>query len=109
LKYQYLVPLLFLTGCSSWHVNSWFHKRPVPADPTQLVVTGAPAGSVLLIDGVQAGPESALADKPQLVDVAPGMHSVEIKVRDKIAYRESTFVVVGEKHAVVVLSGSRGD
>ena len=109
MKYRILMPLLFLTGCSSWHVHSWFHKKPVPPDPTQLVVTGAPAGSVLLIDGAAATTDSSIAGRPLLVDVAPGRHTVEVKVRDKITYREDLYVAPGEKHSMAVLSGSRGD
>jgi hypothetical protein len=109
LKYLIWIPLLFLTGCSWLHGHTWFHKTPVQPEPTQLIVNGAPAGSILLIDGAQAGVENGLAEKPQLVAVEPGMHTVEVKVRGKIAYRESTYVAPGEKHLVVVLSGNRGE
>lgn len=109
MKYLSLIPIVFLTGCSWLHNHSWFHKQPVAPEPTQLVVSGAPAGSLLLIDGVAAGTEPALADKPQVVDVAPGMHVVEVKVREKITYRENTYVAPGEKHPIVVLSGNRGE
>ena len=109
MKHLYLIPVVFLTGCSWLHSHSWFHKQTVPAEPTQLVVNGAPAGSILLIDGVQAGAGNGSPTKPQLVDVSPGMHTVEIKVRDTIAYRENTYVAPGEKHLVNVLSGNRGE
>ena len=91
------------------HSISWFHRKPVQPEPTQLIVNGAPAGSILMIDGTPAGAENTAADKPQMVDVAPGMHTVEVKMREKITYRENTYVTAGEKHLVVVLSGSRGD
>ncbi len=109
MKYLSWFPILFLTGCSWWHGNSWFHKQPVAPEPTQLIVSGAPAGSILLIDGVQAGAENSLSNKPQVLDIAPGMHTVEVKVREKIAYRENTYVAPSEKHLVVVLSGNRGE
>jgi hypothetical protein len=109
LKYRYLIAVMFLSGCSWWHGNSWFHKKPVPPEPTQLIVNGAPAGSILVIDGAQAGTENSSPGKPQVVAVAPGMHTVEVKVRDRIAYRESTYVAPGEKHPVVVLSGNGGE
>jgi hypothetical protein len=109
LKYRYLIPALFLTGCSWWHSNSWFHKKPVRPEPTQLIVNGAPAGSVLLIDGTPAGSGDSSPDKPQLIVVAPGMHTIEVKVRDRITYRENTYVAAGEKHPILVLSGSRGE
>jgi hypothetical protein len=109
LKYLYWIPMLFLTGCSWLHGHTWFHKQPVQPEPTQLIVSGAPAGSILLLDGARAGAENSTAGKSQLLAVEPGMHTVEVKVRDKIAYRESTYVAPGEKHVVVVLSGNRGE
>jgi Ethanolamine utilization protein EutJ (predicted chaperonin) len=109
MKYLYLIPVVFLTGCSWLHSHSWFHKQAVSPESTQLVVNGAPAGSFLLIDGVQAGSENSSATKSQVVDVAPGMHTIEVKVRDKITYRENTYVAAGEKHLVLVLSGNRGE
>ena len=109
MKFLFLIPVVLLTGCSWLHGHSWFHKQPVPPEPTQLVVNGAPFGSIVLIDGVQIGGENTSATKPQLLEVAPGMHTIEVKVHDKVAYRENTYVAAGEKHPVLVLSGNRGE
>lgn len=100
LKFTYLVPLLLLSACS------WFHHKPVTPDPTELVVNGAPAGSVLFVDGAAAAPENPSSVRPQVVIVAPGMHTVEVHLEDKVSYRESTYVAPGEKHVIIVLSGS---
>ncbi len=108
MKLRYLIPMLFLTGCSWWHNKHFFHKQPVPADPTQLVVTGAPVSSVLLVDGAEVATASTTPGKPMLVTVEPGMHTVEIKVDGKITYRENTYVAPSEQHLVTVLSGNRG-
>ena len=99
---MFLPCLALLTGCS------WFHKAPPPPEPTQLVVNGAPAGSVLFVDGAAAAKENETASRPQVLDVAPGMHVVEVKVSDHVGYREQVYVAPGEKHVVIVLSGSRG-
>ena len=74
-------------------------------DPTQLIVTGAPAGSLIFVDGSQTGQETALSDHPQVLEVAAGVHKVEIHVGDKIVYREETYVGLGEHRVVTVLSG----
>lgn len=95
-----LLPLLLLSACS------WFHRKPVPPDPTQMVVTGAPAGSLLFVDGAPAAKENESAVRPQVVDVAPGMHQVEVKVGEQVRYRENLYVAPGETHVVSVLSGS---
>jgi len=37
--------------------------------------------------------------------VAPGTHLVEVKVGESVTYRENTYVAVGQKRVVTVLSG----
>jgi len=85
---------------------SWFGSRkPRPPDPSELIVTGAPIGSLVFVDGVQTGQPTPSNDHPQALDVAPGAHKVEIHVGDRIVYREDTYVGVGEHRVVIVLSG----
>jgi hypothetical protein len=85
---------------------SWFasKKMQVP-DPTEIIVTGAPAGSIVLVDGLQTEQPTALNDHPQILNVAAGAHKVEIRVGDTIVYREDTYVSLGEHRIVRVLSG----
>ena len=74
-------------------------------DPTEIIVTGAPAGSTVFVDGLQAGQATATNDHPQVLDVPAGTHKVEIHVGDAIVYREDTYVGRGERYTVRVLSG----
>jgi len=74
-------------------------------DPTELIVTGAPAGSLIFVDGLQTGQETAVSDHPQVLNVAAGVHKVEIHLGDKVVYREDTYVALGEHRVVTVLSG----
>jgi hypothetical protein len=74
-------------------------------DPTEIIVTGAPGGSIILVDGLQTGQETAAGDHPQVLNVAAGAHKVEIQVGDKVVYREETYVALGEHRVVTVLSG----
>jgi hypothetical protein len=99
LKKVVLIALLLLSGCG------WFHRKPPAPDPTELIVTGAPAGAVLLVDGAPAGVTAQANDRTQVLKVAPGIHVVEVKVGDSITYRENTYVAAGEKRVVSVLSG----
>ena len=99
LKALLIILLLCVSGCS------WFHRKPHAPDPTQLVVTGAPVGSIVFVDGVQAGQAKEVAKQPQEIEVAPGTHVVEVRVGDTVAYRENTYVTPGEKHVISVLSG----
>jgi hypothetical protein len=99
LKAFLIILLLCVSGCS------WFHRKPHAPDPTELVVVGAPVGSMVFVDGVQAGRAKQVAKQPQEVEVAPGTHIVEVRVGDTVAYRENTYVTQGEKHVISVLSG----
>jgi hypothetical protein len=75
-------------------------------DPTEIIVTGAPAGSLVFLDGSQAGQAAARNDHSQILDVAAGAHIVEIHMGDTVVYRENTYVGLGERRVVIVLSGS---
>jgi hypothetical protein len=85
---------------------SWFGSRKahVP-DPTEIIVTGAPVGSIVFVDGAQAGQPNARNDHPQVLQVTAGAHKVEIHVGDKVVYREDTYVGASEHRTVRVLSG----
>ena len=94
--------LLMLSACS------WFHsKGPPPREPAQLIVTGAAADSIIFVDDIQKGPAAASNDKTQVVVVSQGAHNVEVRMGDRVVYRENVFVEYGEKRVVLVLSGSR--
>ena len=94
-----LMTLMALSGCS------WFGaKKAAPLSP-QIVVTGSPAGSLLLIDGVQVGDASIVNDRPRILDVSAGTHEVEVQVGDAVVFREETYVGSGEIRTVRVLSG----
>ena len=101
MKIFILLTLMVLSGCS------WFHRRPPPpAVPPELIVTGAPAGSIVFIDGTQRGPAAELNDRPQSLTVAEGTHVVEVQRGERIVYRENIYVKNGEKRVVTILSGS---
>jgi hypothetical protein len=85
---------------------SWFgsRKQELP-DPTEIIVTGAPGGSIVFIDGLPAGQATPVSDAPQVINVAAGAHKVEIQMSEKVVYREDTYVGIGEDRVVAVLSG----
>jgi hypothetical protein len=95
-----LVTLAWLSACS------WFGSRRVQSpDPTEIIVTGAPVGSIVLVDGLQTGQATTLNDQTQVLNVATGTHKVEIHLGDSVVYREETYVGLGEHRIVRVLSG----
>ncbi len=99
MKTYLLIALLLLSGCS------WFHRKPPPPDPTELIVTGAPVGSTLFIDGAQVGQPTQASNRTQTLRVSAGTHVVEVKVGDSVRYREDTYVAAGDKRVITVLSG----
>jgi hypothetical protein len=98
-----LFALLCLSGCSWLHAR----KQSAPA-PTQLIVTGVPAGSHLFIDGLQTDQAGQDGNRTRVLAVAPGAHTVEVKMGDT-AYRENTYVEPGQKRVITVLSGAKRD
>jgi hypothetical protein len=96
-----LITLALLSACS------WFgwHKKPRAPDPPEIIVTGAPVGALVFVDGVQTGQAAARNDQSQILNVAAGDHKVEIHVGGRIVYSEDTYVGPGEHRVVVVLSG----
>jgi hypothetical protein len=104
LKAPLLVLLVVLSGCS------WLHAKKTPAPPpTELIVTGAPANSVLLVDGVPKDEVAETGRRPHVLTVEPGSHTLEVKRNDKVVYREDVDVSLGEKRVVTVLSGTGGN
>ncbi len=98
--------MLTIVACLS--ACAWFGSRkppPVP-NPTQIVVTGAPEGSSVLIDGEQTEQAVLHNQHSQVLNVAAGTHKVEIRMGDRIVYREDTFVGAGERTVVIVKSGA---
>ena len=101
MKVFFLIVLTGLSGCS------WFHSSKPPApEPPELIVTGTPAGSVILIDDVQSGQAADGKTRSRIIEVAPGAHTVEVRMGDTIAYRENTYVGPGEKTVITVMSGN---
>ncbi len=93
--------LALLSGCGLFG-----HRKPPAPEPAEIVVTGAPLGSSVFIDGARSPLAPALADRPQVLEVAAGAHVVEIHLGDTVVYREETSVERGESVRVRVLSGS---
>ena len=98
LKAFLIILLICVSGCS------WFHRKALP-EPTELIVTGAPVGSIVFVDGVQSGQAKEVLNRPQELEVAPGTHIIEVRMGDTVAYRENTYVAQGDKRVIAVLSG----
>lgn len=101
MKALLLISLVSLSACS------WLGLRKPAAspEPTEIIITGAPAGSQVLIDGSPVGTSAGRNDASEILRVAPGSHKVEIQLNGAIVYREDTYAGPGEHRVVSVLSG----
>jgi hypothetical protein len=83
----------------------WGHRRGDPPNPTEIVVNGAPAESVVFVDGTQVGQPVPRGQNAQIVRVAPGNHKVDVHLGERVVYHEEVYVASGQRLMMSVLSG----
>jgi len=74
--------------------------------PPTLIVKGAPAGAILVVDGLAMGTASQFDGNPKTLAVLEGTHQVEVRLGSNVVYKEKAFVSSGESHTVKVTAGS---
>jgi hypothetical protein len=93
---------LLLAGC----VLPQTTVRTGAAHPS-LVVTGAPAGSTLYVDGLAMGGADQFNGKPSVLAVLDGVHQVEVRLGAQVILHEKVFVSAGESHTVTLLPAAK--
>jgi hypothetical protein len=73
--------------------------------PPTLIVKGAPAGSILFVDGLAMGNAAQFDGNPKTLAVLEGTHQVEVRLGSSVVYREKAFASGGESHTVTVSRG----
>lgn len=96
-----LLGIVLLTACAMPQTS----VRTGSAPPT-LIVKGAPAGSILVVDGLTMGIASQFDGNPKTLAVLEGTHQVEVRLGSNVVYKEKAFVSGGESHTVNVTAGS---
>jgi hypothetical protein len=91
-----LVAIAALIGCMPQTI-----VRSGMSSPT-LMVTGAPSGSVLFVDGLDMGSAPQYDGNPKVLAVLEGTHQVEVRLGTNVVYREKAFVSSGQSHNVAV-------
>jgi hypothetical protein len=66
-----------------------------------LIITGAPEGAILLLDGLDMGPAKQFDGKPNYLIVMPGTHKIVI-LQDDIKIFERVIFVESERKEVIV-------
>jgi hypothetical protein len=100
LKIMILLAALMLSACALPQTNV---RTGLPSP--SLVVTGAPAGAVLFVDGLSMGPAAQYDGNPNTLAVLEGTHQVEVRSGATVLYGEKVFVSSGESHTVRVVGG----
>jgi hypothetical protein len=91
-----LIVIAALTGCMPQT-----SVRTGMSPPT-LMVTGAPSGSVLVVDGLDMGSAAQYDGNPKVLAVLEGTHQVEVRLGSNVVHREKAFVSSGQSHTVAV-------
>ncbi len=73
----------------------------------QLAIKGAPADTVLIVDGLSMGPAPQYDGNPKVLVVEEGMHQVEIQRSGKTIHAEKAFVSNGETRTITVNAGGQ--
>jgi hypothetical protein len=94
-----LIAIAALTGCMPQT-----SVRTGMSPPT-LMVTGAPSGSVLVVDGLDMGSAAQYDGNPKVLAVLEGTHQVEVRLGSNVVHREKAFVSSGQSHTVAVRGG----
>jgi hypothetical protein len=68
-----------------------------------LVVTGAPSGAVLYVDGLAMGQASQFDGHPRVLAVLRGPHEVEVREGSAVLYHNKLFMSSGETRTVTLL------
>jgi hypothetical protein len=92
-----VVVMAILAACSMPQTT----VRTGMSSPT-LIVTGAPPGSILFIDGLRIGSATQFTGSPNVLAVLEGTHQIEVRLGDTVVYHEKAFVSSGQSHTVAV-------
>lgn len=74
--------------------------------PPTLMVTGAPPGSNLFVDGLDMGSAPQYDGNPKVLSVLEGTHQVEVRLGSNVIYKEKAFVSSGQSHNVAVAAAA---
>jgi uncharacterized lipoprotein YajG len=96
-RFIILIAVAALAGCALPHTTV---STGMP-QPT-MIVTGAPTGSVLVVDGLDMGSAAQYNGNPKVLAVLEGTHQVEVRLGANVVFREKAFVSSGQSHTVAV-------
>ena len=73
----------------------------------QLAIKGAPAETILVVDGLSIGPASQFDGNPKVLVIEEGMHQVVIQRDGKTIHSEKAFVSNGETRVITLSTGAQ--
>jgi hypothetical protein len=103
-KLNFLPVVALLSACALPQPQPQPQVKTGSVPPT-LIVKGAPAGSILFVDGLAMGTAAQYDGNPNTLAVLEGSHQVEVRLGNTLVYREKSFASSGERHTVTVTRG----
>lgn len=83
--------LLACLGLSAACAGPTTTVRTVDTRPA-IAVAGAPSGAVLYVDGLAVGDAAAYDGRPNVLRVEPGTHEIEVRLGERVVFRDRVFV-----------------
>jgi hypothetical protein len=103
MKHAFIIALTLSLGACALPETTVKTGSPRP----QLAIKGAPADTILIVDGLAMGPASQYDGNPKVLVVEEGVHQVQIQRSGKTIHTEKAFVSNGETKTITVNAGSQ--
>ena len=81
--------LVALTACDIRYPSS---RTDIPDERPSIAFTGAPEGSVVLVDGQEMGPAARYGDGINVLFVEPGNHIIQVRHGDQVLITRKIFL-----------------
>ncbi len=81
-----VVALVALAGCIGYPSS----RTDIPDERPSIAFSGAPEGSVVLVDGQAMGP-AARYDGASVLMVEPGNHLIQVRIGDRVLLTQRVF------------------
>ncbi len=83
-----VVALVALAGCDIRYPSS---RTDIPDERPSIAFSGAPEGSVVLVDGLAMGPAARYDGQENVLLVEPGNHLIQVRIGDRVLLRQRVF------------------
>ncbi len=82
-----VVALVALAGCIGYPSS----RTDIPDERPSIAFSGAPEGSVVLVDGQAMGPAARYDGRENVLLVEPGNHLIQVRIGDRVLLTQRVF------------------